>query len=476
MLHNKKKKFSCLILVMAMIFTSLTGCAAKGEKYDVVVVGAGAAGLAAAIEAANGGAKVAVIEKMPMAGGSTILSAGIVYATGSELQQKAGVQDSVDDLVNYWSERAEGKADETLLRTVAEKSGDTINWLVNDIGVEFGDPVPAGTSPVLRAHMAVDGGNGIIAPMKKYAEGKGVQFFFETTATELITSKKGEVTGVKAVDKDDKKLTFNANSVILATGGFDRNEELMKKYAAEAVGESTYVAVGNVGDGLKMAEKVNASIVGNGSVIGFKAVEGELNLESEISSLMWSPYLLVNKEGERFVNESSDYPIIHEALLKQTDLRALLIFDATTYNPLLDQAVEKGEAYAADSLEELADLSGVNKDKLLETVKDYNQMIATGEDTSFGKVLTGHTPIETPKYYGVKIIAASIGTMTGIQTDTSAHVLDLNGNVIPNLYAAGEVANGAFFYKVYPASGTSIQMSLSLGRIAGENASKGAEK
>lgn len=476
MLHNKKKKYSCLLLIMAMIITSLTGCAAKGEKYDVVVVGAGAAGLAAAIEAVEGGAKVAVIEKMPMVGGSTILSAGIVYATGSELQQKAGVQDSVDDLVNYWSERAEGKADEALLRTVAEKSGDTINWLVNEIGVKFGDPVPAGTSPVLRALMATDGGNGIIAPMKKYAESKGVKFFFETTASELITNKKGEVTGVKAVDKDDKKLTFNANSVILATGGFDRNDELMKKYAAEAVGESTYVAVGNTGDGLKMAEKVNASIVGNGSVIGFKAVEGELNLESEISSLIWSPFLLVNKEGERFVNESSDYPIVHEALLKQSDLRALLIFDATTYNPLLDQAVEKGEAFVADSLEELADLSGVNKDKLLETVKGYNQMIVNGEDTSFGKALTGHTPIETPKYYGVKIIAASIGTMTGIQIDTSAHVLDLNGKVIPNLYAAGEVANGAFFYKVYPASGTSIQMSLSLGRIAGENASKSIAK
>lgn len=476
MLHNKKKKYSCLLLIMAMIITSLTGCAAKGEKYDVVVVGAGAAGLAAAIEAVEGGAKVAVIEKMPMVGGSTILSAGIVYATGSELQQKAGVQDSVDDLVNYWSDRAEGKADEALLRTVAEKSGDTINWLVNEIGVKFGDPVPAGTSPVLRALMATDGGNGIIAPMKKYAESKGVKFFFETTASELITNKKGEVTGVKAVDKDDKKLTFNANSVILATGGFDRNDELMKKYAAEAVGESTYVAVGNTGDGLKMAEKVNASIVGNGSVIGFKAVEGELNLESEISSLIWSPFLLVNKEGERFVNESSDYPIVHEALLKQSDLRALLIFDATTYNPLLDQAVEKGEAFVADSLEELADLSGVNKDKLLETVKGYNQMIVNGEDTSFGKALTGHTPIETPKYYGVKIIAASIGTMTGIQIDTSAHVLDLNGKVIPNLYAAGEVANGAFFYKVYPASGTSIQMSLSLGRIAGENASKSITK
>ncbi len=469
MLHNSKKLLS-LLLIMAMVIASLSGCSAKGEKYDVVVVGAGAAGLAAAIEAAEGGAKVAIIEKMPMAGGSTNLSAGIVYATGSKIMQDAGVEDSVEDLVAYWSERAEGKADEALLRTVAEKSGDTINWLVDKIGVELQGPFPAGTSPVLRGHMAAEGGNGIIAPMVKYAESKNVTFYYETSATELITNKKGEVTGVKAVGKDNKKLTFNAKSVILATGGFDRSDELMKKYAAEAVGESTYVAVGNTGDGLKMAEKVNAEIVGNGSVIGFKAVEGELNLESDISSLIWSPYLLVNKDGNRFVNEASDYPIVHEALLKQSDLRGLLVFDATTYNPLLDQAVEKGEAYVADSLEELADMSGVNKEQFLETVKEYNQMIDNGEDTLLGKDLTGQTKIETPKYYGVKIIAASIGTMTGIHTDTSARVLDNTGAVIPNLYAAGEVANGTFFYKVYPASGTSIQMSLSLGRIAGENA------
>jgi fumarate reductase flavoprotein subunit len=265
-------------------------------------------------------------------------------------------------------------------------------------------------------------------------------------------------------------MVFNAKSVILATGGFDRNEDYMNEYAAEAVGESTYVATGNVGDGLTMAEKVNAQVVGNGSVIGFKAVEGELNLESEISSLIWSPFLLVNKEGKRFVNEASDYPIVHEALLKQTDKRGILIFDGTTYNPLLDKAVENQEAFVADSLEELADMAGVDKAALLSTVDEYNQMIATGTDTLFGKDLSMQTKVETPKYYGVKIIAASIGTMTGLKIDTGAHVLDKNNNVIPNLYAAGEVANGEFFYKVYPSSGTSIQMSLTFGRIAGTNA------
>lgn len=468
------KKLLSVLLAVFLIGTSVGCSAEKSEtkQYDVVVVGAGAAGIASAIEAAEAGKRVAVIEKMPMVGGSTVLSAGIVYATGSKIQNELGIEDSVDALVEYWSQRAEGNNDEAMLRLVAEKSGETIDWLVDNIGVSMEDPGPAGTSLVARAHRATEGGYGIIAPMKTYAEGKNVEFFLETSATELVLNSDNEVTGIKAKDKDDTVINFEAKAVILATGGFDRSEEYMAKYAAEAVGESTYVATGNVGDGLKMAEQVNAEIVGNGSVIGFKAVEGESNLESEISSLIWMPFLFVNKEGNRFIDESSDYPITHEALLRQTDKRAFSIFDATTYNPLLDKAVEKGEAFVADSLEELAEQADIDKEALLSSVASYNQMVENGVDNQFNKPMNGMTKIETPKFYAVKLIAASIGTMTGIKTDLSGHVIDKEGNIVQNLYAAGEVANGDFYYKVYPASGTSIQMSLTMGRIAGQTAAE----
>lgn len=472
MLNKKKHGIVSIVLIVAMMMTTLSGCASKGKSYDVVVIGAGAAGLAAAIEAAENGASVAVLEKLPMAGGSTLLSAGIIYATGANIHKDAGVEDSVDDLVAYWSERAEGNADEAMLRLVAEKSGETINWLVDEMGVQFIGPMPMGTSFVPRAVMATEGGHGIISPMKSYAEDKKVEFFMETTAKELITNKNGDVVGVKALDKDKKEITFNAKAVILATGGFDRNDDLMNRYAKEAVGGIPFVATGNTGDGLLMAEKVDAAVVGNGSVIGFKAVEGEANIESEVSSLMWSPYLLVNKEGQRFINESTDYPIVHKALLEITDQKSFLIFDATTYNPLLDKAVEKGSAYVADTLEELAGLAGIDQSAFVTTVNEYNQMIESGVDTQFGKDLTQQTKIETGKFYAVKIVPGSIGTMTGLKTNATGQVLNNSNNVIPNLYAAGEVANGSFFYKVYPASGTSIQVCITMGRIAGEEAAK----
>jgi flavocytochrome c len=469
-----------LVLSLVMIIGLLSGCskntsgspkADETKNYDVVIVGAGAAGLAAAVEAAETGAKVAVLEKMPMAGGSTVVSGGIVYATGSEIQKKLGIQDSVQDLVKYWSERAESKADVEQLTFVAERSGQTIDWLVK-LGVKFNDPTPTGTSPVRRAHTSPDHGSGITKPLKAYAEQKKVEFFMQTTATDLLTNDKGEVTGVRAVDKDKKVIDFKSKSVVLATGGFDRNPELVKKYAAVAEGQTTYAGTGNTGDALKMVEKLNAGVVTHGGVIGFRTVPGEPAYTTEVCMLMWMPYLSVNKQGQRFVNEAIDYPLFYEQLVKQEDKISYLIFDGSTHMPALDKAVEKGSAFVADTLEELAQKAGIKADGLTATVKDYNEMIKNGKDTKFGKVLTGHKAIETPKYYALKVAPAILGTMTGIKTNLDTQVLNKDGKAIPGLYAAGEVANGDFFNTVYPASGTSIQMSLTFGRVAGTKAAK----
>lgn len=486
LMSKKGIKIIGLLLTVFMLFGFFTGCsnqskdtstseAAVNKDYDVIVVGAGAAGLASAIEAAEAGAKVAVIEKMPMVGGSTVLSGGIVYATGSEMQKKLGVKDSVEDLVKYWSDRADGKNDVKFLTFVAERSGQTIDWLVK-LGVKLNDPTPSGISPVLRAHTSPEHGSGIVNPLKTYAESKNVEFFLETSAKELITNDKNEVVGVKAVGKDKNEINFNAKAVVLATGGFDRNAELVSKYAPIAKGQTTFAGSGNTGDGLTMVEKVNADVISQGGVIGFRAVEGELAYTTDICMLMWSPYLSVNKQGQRFVNEGIDYPLFYEELVKQEEKVSYLIFDGNTYVPALDEAVEKGSAFVADSIDELAVQAGINADGLNTTVKEYNEMIKNGKDTKFGKDLTGHKAINKSKYYAVKVVPAILGTMSGIKIDLDTQVINKDGNAVPGLYAAGEVANGSFYKAVYPASGTSIQMSLTFGRVAGTNAAKFAGK
>lgn len=474
------------MLSLAMSIGVLAGCSSnqaattstkttETKNYDVVVVGAGAAGLASAIEAAEKGAKVAVLEKMPMVGGSTVLSGGIVYGTGSEAQKKLGIQDSVSDLVKYWSERAENKNDVEKLTFVAERSGKTIDWLVK-LGVKFADPIPAGTSPVPRAHTSTENGAGIIKPLKAYADQKKVEFFLETSAKELISNDKGEVTGVKAVDKANKEINFTAKAVVLATGGFDRNPELVKTYASVAEGQPSFAGTGNTGDGLTMAIKLNADIITHGGVIGFRAVEGETAYTTDVCMLMWMPYLSVNKQGKRFVNEATDYPLFYEQLVKQEGKVSYLIFDGNTYAPALDKAVEKGSAFVADTLDELAQKAGINAEGLNNTVKEYNEMIKNGKDTQFGKDLTGQKAIDKPKYYALKVVPAILGTLTGLKTNLDTQVINKDGKAIPGLYAAGEVANGDFFNTVYPASGTSIQMSLTFGRVAGTNAAKFAGK
>jgi flavocytochrome c len=458
------KRFA-LGAVLAAVVGIIAACGG-GPRYDVVIVGSGAAGLAAAIEAAGAGAKVAVLEKLPMPGGSTLLSGGYVYGTGSEMQKKLGIQDSVDALVKYWSDRALGASDPAMVKFVAERSGATVDWLVS-LGVKFKDPVPTGTSPVPRSHQTPDGGVGLINPLKKAADEKKVTFFMETSATKLLTDK-GAVVGVAAKDKAGKSVEFRAKTVILATGGFDRNMDLFKKYAPDYVTDITYTGTGNTGDGLVMALAVGAAMEGKGGIIGFRGVPGESAFTTEVSGLIWMPFLYVNKEGKRFVNETSDYPIFHTALNKQTDKISFLIFDGATAVPALDKAVEKGAAFKADSLEALAKAAGIDAKAFAATVADYNKAIKAGRDAQFGKSLKGMKPVAKPAFYALKVGAASLGTMSGLKVDLDTHVLNTKGEVIPGLLAAGEVANGGFFNQEYPASGTSIQMCLTVGRTAGQ--------
>ena len=467
------KKLVALGIALAAAAALFTGCSA-GKAYDVVVIGSGAAGLSAAIEAASAGAKVALLEKQAIVGGSTLIAGGYVYGTGTAEQKKLGITDSPEELAKYWSDRAEGAADPAMLKFVAEKSGATIDWLVG-LGAKFGDPIPTGTSPVRRGFLSPEGGPGIVNPLKKEAEAKGVTFFMETPATKLLVSK-GAVTGVVAKGKDGKAITFNARSVVIATGGFDRNKELFTKYAPAYDGAFTYVSAGNTGDGLVMGQAAGAATSGKGGIIGFRGVPGEPTLASEIGGLMWMPYLYVNKEGKRFVNETSDYPVFHQALNKQTDKISFLIFDASTYAPALDKGVEKKVAWVADTLPALAAAAGIDEKGLVATVAEYNAAIKKGKDTQFGKALKGMKPIAKPKFYALSVAAASLGTMSGLKIDLDAHVLNAKGEIIPGLFAAGEVANGDFFNQEYPASGTSIQMCLTFGRVAGQNAAKALKK
>ncbi len=475
------RKILAFMLALIMILGLVSGCSiqsnddSNGKVFDVIVVGGGAAGLSAAIEAAEAGAKVAVIEKMPVLGGSTLLSEGIVYATGSKIQTEYPVNDSKETLVNFWIDKADGQNDVPSLQLVADKSGATIDWLVN-LGVVFGDPIATGTSPVLRGHVAENKGAGIIAALKARAEKKKVTFIMETRVTELLTNENSEIIGLKATDKDGQDVSYDAKAVVLATGGFDKNEALVDTYAPVAKGQTSFSSEGSTGDGLTMAIALGADVITKGGVFGTKTVAGEPAYKTEINQLIEMPLLAVNTKGERFVDESDDFAIYYQELVKQEGAVSYMIFDQTTYVAALDAAVKNGSAFVADSLDALATLAGIDPEGLTATVAFYNDMIAFGKDTQFGKNLKELTPLESPKYYALKVVPAILGTMSGLKTDLEARVLNVEGVAISGLYAAGELATANFYNTIYPAMGTSLQVSLTFGRIAGTNAANFANQ
>ncbi|MBR2529214.1 MAG: FAD-dependent oxidoreductase [Blautia sp.] len=448
---------------------------------DVVVIGGGMAGLSAALTAKEAGADVILLEKLDRLGGSTVLSGGFLYATGSPVNKD--LDDDPEAMVEYWQMRAEGNANEDMLRIAAELSGETVAQL-QDWGVVFSTTVvPTGTSPALRGlyasneevDLAPTDGVDFIAPLAKKAEELGIQVMLGTAATELILED-GEVKGVKAAS-DDTDYTIRAGSVVIATGGFDHNKEMISQYSPEAEGFFSLASPGNKGDGVAMAEAAGAATNFTGGVIGFKMIDITSHYIEGANYLGWTGQLGVTNEGLRFGDETADYPIFCTELidaLKAGAEKFYLIVDSTneSFAGMAELALAKNLAVKADTLDELAEAAGIDADNLIVTVESYNGHAEAGDEDEYGR--TGLTAVTTAPYYAVQIKPAILGTMGGLLINEDSAVVNEEGEAIPNLYAAGEVANSAFFYKEYPASGSSISTCATFGRIAGRNAAANA--
>ena len=421
----------------------------KNVDTDVLVIGGGAAGLSSAISAAENGARVTLIEKQDIIGGSTIVSAGIVYA--------AMDKDDVSKMTDYYMERAEQKADRELLQFYAENSIDTISFL-DGIGVKWMMTVPAGTAPEPRAHFSMheDGtamiGSALINPMEKRAKELGVEILTGVKGTELIVED-GKVQGAKAESKTTS-YTFNAKAVILATGGFDASEELKQQYSPVAAGDFPLSNKGNVGEGLIMAMEAGAATEFKNGAIGFQIVDGSLPNSGYNASAMTATAFV--KPDGTFVALGTDYPINYTNLKAAGGASFFGLFDAAGKDSA-EPALERNFGFKADTVEELAAAAGMDGEKLQD---------------AFDKT----EALTTAPFYAVVVKPSTIGSMGGLKINTKAEVLaEADGQPIYGLYAAGEVANPGLYYQEYPASGTSISSSITFGREAGKNAA-GLEK
>lgn len=407
---------------------------------DIVVVGAGAAGYAAAITAAENGKNVVLIEKQDLVGGSSLISAGIVYAALDE--------NDIPAMEKYYNDRAENKANPDFVKYYAENSKENLDWLTSK-GVEWMFTAPSGTALEPRANFAMNiTGESLINPLIKAAEAAGVKTIVDCKAESLI--KDGDkVVGVKATGSHGE-YTINAKAVILATGGFDASEEMKAKYSPIAVGDFPLSNKGNTGDGINMGIDAGADTVFNGGIIGFVIVNGSLPY-SGLSNAALNVPLYVSDDGEYLIN-GIDYPITYTAMKESEKNGFFAIYDADgTDNAML--AVDRNFGYKADTIEELASLTKMDENSLKDAISKVEG-------------------IDTAPYYAVTVVPSTIGSMGGLKINNDAEVLGTDGNPIKGLYAAGEVANADLYYIEYPASGTSNSMSFLFGRTAANSATK----
>ncbi|WP_426349032.1 flavocytochrome c [Alloiococcus sp. CFN-8] len=441
------------------------------KETDVVVVGAGIAGLSAAIEAADNGAKVILLEKMPAVGGSTIRSGAKILAAESSIQKAAGIEDSAEDFADFLMEIGEGKVDKDFVSLIANNSAENIEWLM-DNGVKFKDeiePLHSYRTPARGHKVYEDSGANLIMPLQDKAKELGVEILLQTPALSLITE--GEkVTGVKAENSNGDEITINAGAVILATGGFDRNPELVKKYFPSAGEFTTTVGEGNTGDGLIMGEEAGAQILKNDAGIRLA-----LNRTTMLGYGEAADGLFVTPEGKRFMDEK-DFHFTRTRIMYDLNIEhCFYIFDESDYNEKVGKAIEEGTAFEADSIEDLAGKIGMDSKVLKATVDRYNELAKKGKDDDFNKPSEFLTAIAKGKLYAVKLSGNTSGTIGGLKITIDGEVLNIEDKVISGLYAAGEVANGQIFYREYPGSGSSIIANLTFGRQAGAAAAKNVQ-
>ncbi len=431
---------------------------------DVVVVGAGIAGLSAALEAHNNGAKVILIEKMPIAGGSTIRSGGKILAAGTDIQKANGIEDTAEAFKDFLVEVGENEISEEYAAMIANNSAENIQWLI-DNGVELEQKVEVLHSTIQPARglwTAVGTGAGFTQPLEAKLKEEKVEILYSTPATELI-EKDGAVTGVMATNDNGDKITINASVVILATGGYSHNKEMMAEFHPFMKNVVTNTSEGNTGDGILMGEKVGANLI---------MKEGAIDIAT--NPMTYYGYgeefkgLFVTEGGDRFLDES----IFHFTRTRVMLDKGINNFWAisTDFNDRVGKSMEAGFAFEANSIEELQEL--IKADNLVKTVEQYNTLAKEGVDKDFGKKAEFMKPIEGEKVYALKMFLSNSGTFGGLDTDIDSHVVKEDGAIIKGLYAAGEVGSGHILHKEYPGSGTAIISFLTFGRIAGKNAAQ----
>ena len=447
------------------------------NDYDVIVIGAGGAGLAAASVAADNGARVLVVDAAEKAGGSTALSGGVFYAAGTSLQRQAGIEDNAEDLFRYYMNVNQHKLEASVVRRLCNDAAPTFEWLVS-LGVNFplANLYCSGVDKVRRGHRAERHGLEIAEALEGSLAGKSVDLVPLTRVQKLVLDQ-GRVAGIE-VGGD----TIRAGAVVLASGGFGNNPRLLAELYPSASRQGDLLwyigSKHSKGDGLEMGRAVGAET--SPPNCGLLLLTPGFVKELEPYLPPWVVH--VNHEGRRFIDESTEYSVLAEVLMSQTASECFALFDEaarassrgqTAPNWAADRLAhfaQTGTLVRADTMAGLAERLGIRTESLETTIEVYNQGVRAGADDRFFKDAAHLKEIATAPFYGARIRPAVVcWTGTGLRIDSEARVLNKADRPIPGLYAAGETTGG-MFGQCYAGGGASIGNAVIFGRVAGRNA------
>ncbi|MCW4385478.1 FAD-dependent oxidoreductase [Salinibacterium sp. SYSU T00001] len=446
--------------------------------YDAIVVGAGMAGLAAAGTLVEEGRSVLVVERFDGDGGSTAMSGGWFAFSGTEEQERDGVSDDADTFVEDMRSTGGGRTDERLLRAYVERQDDAYRWL-KSLGAHFGIvKISSGQSRARSHHVDI---HGLTHLLRERIEGnEGGRMLSHSRARSLLVED-GRVAGVE-VDTPEGTREFQARGgVILATGGFSRSSDLLERFAPEQLAGIPYGGRGCEGDGLVMAWRQGAGFRDLGYVAGtFGSHPLTGDEEHELLTAFYMGAIIVNLHGRRFTDESASYKTLGARALEQPEGLGFEIFDSIVRAkslpgvPLndIDHLEQKGRLFTADTLEELADLAGIDSDGLVQQVAAYNEAIASGDPDEFGRRgLVGDVgelvPVQHPPFYAYPAKTLMTSTYAGLTVTPSARVLRVDGSEIEGLWAAGELVGG--FHGTAYLTGTALAKALIFGRAAAQD-------
>ena len=487
-------------------------------EADIVIVGAGGAGMTAAITAADAGKNVVVLEREPAVGGNSVKSTGgmnagkTVYQDQNEFGESAGVEKTLKAAEGYADNEAitalaakvkeqwdayqaapEGYFDSTelfaldtliggkglndpeLVNTLVNNSAAAIDYLAS-IGIHLDNVAAFGGASVKRIHRPVDADGKTLSvgaytiPLLEKAcqERNNLALMTEVTVTKLLTDESGAVIGVEATGKGGSKVTVKAKATILASGGFGANLAMVEQYKPELKGFMTTNAAGIQGDGILMAVDIGAATVDMEQIQIHPTVQAD-TAALITEGLRGDGAILVNSNGERFIDEVGTRDVVSAAEIAQPGSFSWLVVDnkMAEASSVIQGYIKKGMTLQGDSYEALAAELGIPADAFAATMEKWNGYVANKEDPDFGRTSFAN-PLDTAPFYAVKVTAGIHHTMGGLKIDPETHVLNTDGQIIPGLFAAGEVTGGV--HGGNRLGGNAVADFVVFGRIAGEQA------